>query len=523
MLDIYTTPTKQQALVDLQSAIFAESRNARPMRHLITAFLDRRNLQAALERVRQSEGANTPGIDGVTCAEVGKNPEWLGHLAEDLYTKRYRPNKPRIVEIPKPNKPGKTRRLGILTIRDRVVHTALKQLLEPILEPTFLPESFGFRPGRSTESALCDAIRRMNPTKDEEMPYTKAVHLDIANCFDTIDHRLLLDQLKRHIADPDVLRLLEELLKAGGTTVRNWFWTREVGVLQGSSLSPMLCNAALHPLDESMRQLRQLSSGGVEMLRYADDFLLLARDDGLMDRALGLVHKVLGQLQQELRTPTNKAGSILNGVDWLGVRLQPRRRNGWTKQTRFCYVVPDEKVLGMLTRITEMTTPPSERLDPGTFNLAKWIVSINTQLRDWREVYRFAENAGEVFEALDTQVREQVGELLLRVTGVKPSKLQETYRQKLPRGFSTWQVQGAQLVVLSSLAPECPGRLIHAPAWMQRKPKKATMAPSPSRPMLLGPAQSATQDDAPFDSDVVATVEPTESNQANASNEDSAD
>src|SRR5207302_10049508 len=191
--------------------------------------------------------------------------------------------------------------LGILTLRDRVVLAALKQVLEPVLDPVFLPSSFGFRPGRSVPAALAEACRLMRPRSDEPLPFTHAAHLDVADCFDTIDHRLLLAELTRHVSDTALMRLIEQFLQTGGTTVKRLWWKRSRGLVQGSGLSPLLCNLALHPLDVALKELAEAHSGGLCCLRYADDLLLLARDARLADRGLACVRKLLSGLQQQLR------------------------------------------------------------------------------------------------------------------------------------------------------------------------------------------------------------------------------
>ncbi len=176
-------------LVALQAQLYREVRNQRTVAQLMTWLLDRRNLEAAWERVRSADGADTPGIDGVTAGDIRcQGPSWLSQLADDLLHGRYRPSVPRWIDIPKPNRPGQFRRLGILTLRDRIVLAAIKQVLEPVLDPLFLPSSFGFRPGRSVPAALAEACRLMRPRLDEPLPFTHAAHLDVADCFDTIDH-----------------------------------------------------------------------------------------------------------------------------------------------------------------------------------------------------------------------------------------------------------------------------------------------------------------------------------------------
>lgn len=482
---------RSAALTVLQAQLYQEGRERRPIARLFPWLLDRRNLEAAWLRVRDAEGAGTPGPDGVTADEAaGQLATWLARIADDLLHHRYRFLAPRWVEIPKPNKPGQFRRLGILALRDRVVLAACKQVLEPVLDPVFLAESFGFRPGHSVPGALEEAVRRLSPRPGGEIPFPYAVHLDVADCFDTVDHRLLLGELTRHVSDGDLLRLVEQALQTGGTTVGQLFWRRSRGLVQGSSLSPLLCNLALHPLDLALRDLGRSTQEGVWGLRYADDLLLLARDERLADRGIRCVRQVLGGLQQQLRTPVAAATSISQGVEWLGVRLQPRQHR-WGGRTRVGYVVPDAKVESMLERLTEMTVPPCDRIDGAAFNLGRWITSINEQLRDWREAYQFADNAAEVFRVLDEHCRERVGELLLSVTGVRRVQLGPRFRARLPRGFWTWEVPAARLVVLSSLAPRNPCFLTRRPAWMERglveEPK-----PAPATPVLLpGPQRDA--------------------------------
>src|SRR5207248_677608 len=150
----------------------------------------------------------------------------------------------------------------------------------------------------------------------------------------TIDHGLLLAELGRHVADPDAARLLEQILLAGGSRTGRLWWQRTCGLVQGSALSPLLCNLALHPLDQALADLAQASQHGVRALRYADDLLLLGRDVRLAERGLALTRHVLRRLQQRLRDPGAAPRPLHLGIDWLGVRLQPRPHR-WTGQTTF--------------------------------------------------------------------------------------------------------------------------------------------------------------------------------------------
>lgn len=475
----------QRALVRLQAQLYREVKaSGLPVKQLMTWLLDRRNLEAALDRVQDAPGADTPGPDGMTISDIRNRPEtWLSRLGEDLYHGRFKPSPPRWIEVPKPNKPGAFRRLGILNLRDRVVQAAIKQVLEPVLEPIFLPSSFGFRPGRSVPAALQRALFLLTPRHGKQPPFPWAVHLDVADCFDTVDHALLLEALRRHVADEHFLKLVASIVDAGGTTRFSLWSRRRIGLVQGSALSPLLCNLALHALDTAMRDFAAANQGGLHMLRYADDLLLLARDQRLAARATREVRSHLAQLRQSLRNPNASACRVEQGVEWLGVVLR-QRPYCWTGRATFGYMIPDDKVLEMLSRLDEITTPPSSRISSSAFNPARWIVSINDQLREWRQSYLFADNAFDVFRTLDDHCRYRVGQLLMALTGCSRSNLKD-YRTFLPRGFWTWEVDGARLVVLSALAPHYPGKLERPPAWMQ---PQILAEVAPPRPAAL-PAQ----------------------------------
>jgi len=292
---------------------------------------------------------------------------------------------------------------------------------------------------------------------------------DIADCFDTIDHAHLRRELAARVVDPDIVRLIDDLLAAGGERAGRWWWTQTRGIVQGSCLSPLLCNLALNPLDQAARRLAKESEGSVRLFRYADDLLLLGRDERSARRLLDKLRQTLRKQRQTFREPGPVIVPSTSGVDWLGVRLRPRPA-GWGRPIGFGYAIPDSKVAAMIQRITEMTIPPSDKVDATAFNLGRWIVSINEQLRDWRQAYLFTDNASDVFRALDDHTRERVAALLSAITGIRGHALIRNFRVKLPRGFWTWEVPSARLVALSSLAPHAPANLTRAPAWT--KPAK---------------------------------------------------
>jgi len=457
----------QPALLRFQREIYHKTPSASwPVPDLMTWVLDPRNLDAAWDRVQSNDGSKTPGLDGATTAGIRPRVQaWLGQLGADLRRGAYRPTPPRWVDVPKEPGSAKTRRLGILTIRDRVVHAAVKQVLEPIFEPVFSPDSYGFRPGRSVSGALDQVTRQLASDGPGSLPFQYAWRTDVRNCFDTIDHDVLFQRLGRCTSDEKVLTLIRSLAQAGGTC-RGWLWFRRwAGLVQGSAFSPLLCNFYLDPLDQALAELGRRTGGGVRAFRYADDLLVVARNRFLTHRAQACARRTLGGLRQELSVSKSSLQRVTEGFEWLGVRIVPRP-NRWTGRLEFAYVVPDPKVFKMLQRIDEMTVPPSARLDAGVFDLGRWLASLNEQLRDWWQAYMYADNAESVFRALDERTHERVGELLHHVTGKRRGVLIREHSARLPRGFTSWEAGGVKLTVLSSLAPRRPRSLVGRPAWM---------------------------------------------------------
>ncbi len=241
---------------------------------LIDKVSSLRNLRSAFAEVKRNRGS--AGVDRVTIGMFEAHlEENLQRLSESLKEGSYQPRAIRRVWIPKPGSREK-RPLGIPTVRDRVVQAALRHVLEPIFERDFAAQSYGFRPGRGTK----DALRRVAELL--KAGYVHVVDADLQSYYDTIPRPPLLEQVRSKVADSKVLELLEAYL--GQAVLESAkHWTPERGTPQGAVISPLLSNIYLDPLDHRMAQL------GYEMVRYADDFVILCRSQSEAERALAEV------------------------------------------------------------------------------------------------------------------------------------------------------------------------------------------------------------------------------------------
>ncbi|MGH3939519.1 MAG: reverse transcriptase domain-containing protein, partial [Pseudonocardiaceae bacterium] len=206
-------------------------------------------LAVAWERVTGNKGARAPGVDRVApwfISEPVRVAEFLSETRELLRRREFAPLPVRERRIPKPGQPGKFRRLGIPTARDRLVQAALVLVLEPIFEVDFKPVSYGFRPKRRAQ----DAIAEIHYYGTGSRSYEWVFEADIAACFDEVSHSAVLDRLRRRIGDKRVVSLVKSFLKAGVMTEAGHYQGAVAGTPQGGIVSPLLANIALSALDE---------------------------------------------------------------------------------------------------------------------------------------------------------------------------------------------------------------------------------------------------------------------------------
>jgi RNA-directed DNA polymerase len=337
-------------------------------------------LAAAWERVRANAGA--AGVDGqkVERFEQGA-PLYLAKLASALREGSYRPQPIRRVEIPKGD--GRTRPLGIPTVKDRIVQTAVKLVIEPIFEAAFHPASYGFRPGRGCRDALREVERLLTDG------HTFVVDADFASYFDTIPHDLLMRRVEERISDGRVLGLLRDWLEQDILHEMER-WTPTQGTPQGAVISPLLANIYLHALDELM------AARGYRMVRYADDFVVLCQSREEATAALAEIGAWVTANGLRLHPDKTHVGDCRQpgeGFEFLGYRFEAGRRFVRKKS---------------LTRFKDKLREKTGRLRGES--LARVIESLNPMLRGWFGYFKHAHPS--TFTALDGFIRRRLRSML---------------------------------------------------------------------------------------------------------------
>ncbi len=279
---------------------------------LIDKVYSPKNLWSSWAKSAKNNGA--PGVDGITIDRYEKDAEAnLAYLSEQLKAGTYQPKPIRRTHIPKPD--GTLRPLGIPTVCDRIVQGAVRHVIEPVFEKEFARHSYGFRPGRGCK----DALRRVDALL--KSGYRYVVDADLRSYFDTIPHDLLMKQIKTRVADGRVLKLIESFLKANIMEVLDQ-WTPMAGAPQGAVLSPLLSNIYLNPLDHLM------AGKGYEMVRYADDFVILCRTKENAEAALAEVKRWTAQAGLKLHPEkTRLIDATEEAFEFLGYRFHKGRRD----------------------------------------------------------------------------------------------------------------------------------------------------------------------------------------------------
>jgi group II intron reverse transcriptase/maturase len=359
-------------------------------------LLNKQLLLEAFKHVKRAKGA--AGIDGQSLREFEEHLyKELDNLLLELKEKRYQPLPVKRVVIAKED--GGERKLGIPTVRDRVVQQALRVILEPIFDPDFHPSSYGYRKGRSCHHAISKAslfIRRY----DRDW----VVDMDLSKCFDTLDHDLIIEQFRRKVTDGSILILLRSFLESGVMIGMEREETNE-GSPQGGVISPLIANVYLDKFDQMMK------ARGHRIVRYADDILILCGSESAARNALKVSTVYLeGELKLTVNTSKTHIAHSDEGVKFLGVEI-------FKEYTR----IQEKKLVSLKAKLKAIT-----RRNTGK-NLAGVIRELNPVLRGFVNYFRIANCSGNL-RALMGWVRRRLRHIQLKQWKT-PKKLHRRLRQ----------------------------------------------------------------------------------------------
>jgi RNA-directed DNA polymerase len=350
---------------------------------LIDKVWSSKNLESSLEKVVAKGGSAGVDHQSVRQIKVHKG-QTIAKLEQELRAARYQPQAVKRVWIPKAGSKEK-RPLGVPTLRDRIVQGALLHEVEPIFEREFAPQSYGFRPGKGCK----DALRRVDELL--KSGYDWVVDADLKSYFDSIPQDRLMERIKEKIADGRVLKLLEQMLQAGVMdSAKGWQSTAQ-GTPQGAVVSPLLSNIYLNGLDWQMAQK------GFELVRYADDFIVLCRSQEEALEALELVRRWVEQNGLTLHPTKTRLvdASLAGGFDFLGYHFE--RGMKWPRKKSM------DKLKESIRRKTRRSDGRSMRMI---------CEDLNRTLRGWFEYFKHSK--ANTFEPLDSYTRGRLRSILRR-------------------------------------------------------------------------------------------------------------
>jgi RNA-directed DNA polymerase len=359
------------------------------------------------KKVKQNQGAG--GVDGMTIGMFERQEaEHIQKIIERLRNKTYEPMPVRRVEIPKPGT-NKTRKLGIPSVRDRLVQQVLRDILEPYYEPHFSEHSYGYRPGRGALDAI-EEVKRLR------MEFTWVLEGDISGFFDHVDHEILIDLVNERVSDGSILKLIRSILKSGVMSEEGLLPSDE-GTPQGGVISPLLANIYLNHLD------RRLEKAGLRFVRYADDFVVFCESKEGAEKALSLVKDVLeNELRLTLNPEKTRIRNILRKwdepappeygpIEFLGFEIY-----AWE-------IYPKKvSVKKFKDRIRDLT------IRHQTKKTKQLMEDVSEVVRGWGNYYRIG-TVGGLFRKLDSWIRMRIRLILAR---------RSKHKVKKNRGWVWW-------------------------------------------------------------------------------------
>ena len=397
---------------------------------LLERILSKDNLNRAYKRVRANKGA--PGIDGMTIEDA---LPWLReHRKELLDTIRqgkYKPQPVRRKEIPKPD--GGVRKLGIPTVIDRIIQQAIAQQLVPIYEPLFSDNSYGYRPNRSAQQA----IQKVKQYAEEG--YTSAVLVDLSKYFDTLNHELLMNLLRKNVHDKRVIELIKRYLKAG--VVENGLLVKTTeGSPQGGPLSPLLANIYLNEYDKEMERR------GVPVIRYADDIVVLAKSPRAAQRLLESTRRYLeGKLKLKMNVEKSKVVSVfsIRNFKFLGFALGKGKDGVYIR-------VHAKSMKKAKAKLKELTSRSQGR------NVRKVMENVKVYIRGWLGYFGIA-SMKTTMQRWDEWLRRRLRVYIWKQWKVPKARIRNLMKLGIPKHYAYkwgyikayWNVAGSPVLTCS--------------------------------------------------------------------------
>ena len=412
-------------------ATWSTENKERKFDRLLRLIADRTWLQEAARITLASDGAKTPGVDGISKEMLEANlQQELATIRDTLLDGSYSPLPARRIYIPKAN--GKQRPLGIPSLRDRIVQRALLMVMEPIWESDFHPVSYGFRPARSVHHAIRTVKLQLQDNQYSAGRWV--IEGDLASYFDTVHHRLLMKGIRKRIADQRLLALIWKIIRAGCID-RDLFRASSEGVPQGGVISPLLSNIMLHEFDiwmeanylneryrrnrwgwnDGIRRQRLIAvresrqwRPAVSYCRYADDFVVIVKGTKADAQAIRAACREFleGQLKLTLNMEKTHITHINDGIVFLGHRII--RKRGPRGRMRTVSTIPWAKYRRFAEKLTKQLS--------GNYsaNCMDVLESLNRQIAGWANFYQYTDYTATIFGKLDRTVFWKLGYWLAR-------------------------------------------------------------------------------------------------------------
>lgn len=376
-------------------------------------------LVCAWQQVCANQGA--PGVDKVTIEKIKEQgeEEFLLQVQKELRERTCRCKKTRKVEIPKPQ--GGMRVLGVPTIKDRLVQTATRMVIEPIFEADFKDCSFGFRPKRSAVHASLEIYKWLN------YGLNQILDMDLKRYFDSIPHAKLLMIIQKRISDKYVIKMITAWLRSGVLTGEEKPGQKQFGAPQGSPISPLLSNVYLNLLDTVwVKRMTERQGWNAQLVRYADDLVILSNKP--VDKVLGVLQEYLQRLELPINNEKSRVTTAEAGFNFLGYAYRRNYSPRYQKVVTHMYPTP-EAMKRVIKKITQLTL--RSRLQEPVETIVK---DVNATLLGWTEYYRHTASARR-FKKVQGHANRRLRKFIMKKKGSRKNGYKELPNEKLHKVY----------------------------------------------------------------------------------------